>query len=193
MDEAGRGPWAGPVVAAAVVLDRERLPVRIDDSKRLSPHQRAQAFEVILRHAEIGLGIACAEEVDRRNILQATLLAMREAVLDLPHPPDVVLVDGHLAPPLAVPCWPIIQGDRLSYVIACASIIAKEFRDRLMAFYHNLEPRYAFHLHKGYGTTLHAARLRAHGPSLFHRRTFRPVLDALTQGEPASPAHAAAV
>jgi ribonuclease HII len=187
VDEAGRGPWAGPVVAAAVVLHRERLSVRIDDSKRLSPRQRARAFDVILRHADVGIGIACAEEVDRRNILQATLLAMRAAVLDLPDPPDLTLVDGHQAPPLPGPCWLIIQGDRLSYAIACASIIAKEFRDRLMMFYHGLEPRYAFHLHKGYGTALHAARLRAHGPSLFHRRTFRPVLDALTQGEPASP------
>ena len=176
VDEAGRGPWAGPVVAAAVILHRARLPVHIDDSKRLTPLQRARAFDVILHHADIGFGIACAEEIDRRNILQATLLAMRHAVLDLPATPDLVLVDGHLAPPLAGPCWPIVSGDRLSYPIACASIMAKVFRDRLMAFYHRLEPRYAFHRHKGYGTPLHALRLKRHGPSLFHRHSFKPVL-----------------
>lgn len=176
VDEAGRGPWAGPVVAAAVVLHRARLPVRIDDSKRLTPLQRARAHDIILQHADVGIGIVCAEEIDRRNILQATLLAMRAAVLDLPGAPDLVLVDGHLAPPLTGPCWPVVHGDQLSYPIACASIMAKVFRDRLMAFYHRLEPRYAFHLHKGYGTSLHAARLKQHGPSLFHRRTFKPVL-----------------
>ena len=196
VDEAGRGPWAGPVGAAAVVLHRARLSVRIDDSKRLTPLQRARAFEVILRHAEVGFGLVCAAEIDRRNILQATLQAMRAAVLDLPEPPDVVLVDGHIAPPITGPCWPIVQGDRLSYTIACASIMAKVLRDRFMAFYHELEPRYAFHLHKGYGTLLHAVRLRRHGPSLFHRRSFAPVARRLAQEQAAAAAedtHAAPV
>ena len=183
VDEAGRGPWAGPVVAAAVVLHRRRLSVRIDDSKRLTPLQRARAFDVILRHAEVGFGLACAAEIDRRNILQATLQAMRAAILDLSEPPDVVLVDGHIAPPITSPCWPIVQGDRLSYPIACASIMAKVLRDRFMTFYHELEPRYAFHLHKGYGTALHAVRLQRYGPSLFHRRSFAPVGRCPVQGQ----------
>lgn len=179
MDEAGRGPWAGPVVAAAVILRATPLPVRIDDSKRLTPLQRQRAFRAILEHAEVGVGIACAEEIDRINILQASLSAMRRAVEDLAISPDLVLVDGSFAPVVAVPCWPFVHGDRRSYVIGCASIVAKEIRDRLMEFYHALAPGYEFRRHKGYGTALHARQLRQLGPSLFHRRSFRPVLDAL--------------
>ena len=175
MDEAGRGPWAGPVVAAAVILRTSPLPVRIDDSKRLTRLQRAKAFRLILEHAEVGIGIVCAEEIDRMNILQASLLAMRHAVDDLGVPADLILVDGPFVPRVAPPCWPVVHGDRLSYVIGCASIVAKELRDRLMEFYHELAPAYAFHRHKGYGTALHAAQLRQLGPSLFHRRSFRPV------------------
>ena len=182
VDEAGRGPWAGPVVAAAVVLRRETLPVRIDDSKRLTRLQRARAYDVILEHADVGVGVVCADEIDRRNILQATFLAMRAAVTDLSVVPDLVIVDGHLAPPIEPPCWPVVNGDRLSYRVACASIIAKELRDRLMEFYHQLAPAYEFHLHKGYGTPQHALLLRRHGPSIFHRRTFHPVADALVDG-----------
>ncbi|MBI4340838.1 MAG: ribonuclease HII [Candidatus Omnitrophica bacterium] len=184
VDEAGRGPWAGPVVAAAVILPVARLPVRIDDSKRLTALQRARAFEVIAERAHVGFGIVCAEGIDRRNILHATLEAMRQAVCDLPSAPDAVLVDGHLAPPLEVPCYPIIRGDQRSYVIACASIMAKVLRDRLMTFYHDLDSRYAFDRHKGYGTSLHAQRLRVWGVSLFHRRSFAPVREALCLGVP---------
>ena len=175
MDEAGRGPWAGPVVAAAVILQRSSLSVRIDDSKRLSPSQRARAFEMIQDHAEVGFGIVCAEEIDQRNILQATLLAMRQAIEDLPSAPDLILVDGTMAPSVPVPCQPMVHGDQRSYVISCASIMAKVLRDRLMEFYHELDPRYAFNQHKGYGTALHTLRLKHHGPSLWHRRSFRPV------------------
>ena len=182
VDEAGRGPWAGPVVAAAVILRTSSLSVRIDDSKRLSLAQRTRAFKVILDHAEVGVGIVCAEEIDRRNILQATLLAMQEAILDLPQVPDLVLVDGTVAPPLDMPCQPIVHGDQRSYVISCASIIAKVLRDRLMDFYHELDPRYAFNRHKGYGTALHALRLNDWGPSLWHRRTFRPVMEQIGDG-----------
>ena len=179
MDEAGRGPWAGPVVAAAVILERRRLPVRIDDSKRLTPRGRARAFEVIAAHAEIGVGILCAEEIDRRNILQATLLAMQEAVLDLSGPADLVLVDGPMAPPSSSPpWWPIVHGDQRSYVIACASIVAKVVRDRLMEFYHDLYPRYGFKQHKGYGTAAHAMCLARFGPCVLHRQSFRPVAQA---------------
>ena len=179
VDEAGRGPWAGPVVAAAVILRQRRLAVRIDDSKRLTSRQRTRAFHAILEHAEVGFGIVCADEIDRQNILRATLLAMREAVADLPHPPDLVLVDGPVAPPIAIPCWALPHGDRRSYLVGCASITAKVLRDHLMGFYHALIPQYAFHQHKGYGTALHAARLAAFGPSVLHRRSFRPVRDLL--------------
>lgn len=175
MDEAGRGPWAGPVVASAVVLRAARLPTRIDDSKRLTPAQRARAFDLILRHADVGIGVVSAEEIDRRNVLQATLLAMQQAVDDLAIPPDRVLVDGSVAPPLRVPCEAIIHGDQRRYVIACASIVAKVVRDRLMTFYHALYPHYQFHQHKGYGTALHARLLADWGPCVLHRFSFRPI------------------
>jgi len=179
VDEAGRGPWAGPVVACAVILRMPRLPVRIDDSKRLTPLQRERAFHVIARHAEVGCGVVCAEDIDRRNILRATLHAMRLAVCDLPEAPDLVLIDGNMTPELSMPCRAIVRGDQSTYVISAASIMAKVIRDRLMAFYHRLDPRYGFHLHKGYGTELHAARLAAHGPSVFHRASFHPVASVM--------------
>ena len=182
VDEAGRGPWAGPVVAAAVILRTRRLPVRIDDSKRLTPLERARAFRVILDHAAVGFGIVCADEIDHRNILQAALLAMQQAMEDLPAPPELFLIDGPIAPRSAIPCRPIVRGDQCSYVIGCASIMAKVLRDRLMAFYHELAPDYALDRHKGYGTALHAQRLRALGPSVFHRRSFRPVRELLPSG-----------
>ena len=175
VDEAGRGSWAGPVVAAAVILRRRRLAVRIDDSKRLTPLARERAYEVILTHADVGVGIVSAQEIDRRNILHATLLAMREAVEDLPMAADLILVDGRDVPAVSSPCWPVVHGDRLSYVISCASIVAKVVRDRLMAFYHELYPEYAFHQHKGYGTMLHAQCLQQFGPSVLHRWTFHPI------------------
>ena len=179
VDEAGRGPWAGPVVAAAVIPPAAPCAIRIDDSKRLTPLQRERAFAHLLERAEIGFGIVCAAEIDRRNILQASLLAMQHAIADLPRPPELILVDGLHVPLVTTPCWPFIHGDQRSYAIACASIMAKVLRDRLMAFYHTLAPGYGFHQHKGYGTALHAARLRRFGPSLFHRRTFRPVWEIL--------------
>lgn len=176
IDEAGRGPWAGPVVAAAVILPRKTLPyVRIDDSKRLSARQREQAFDVILQHAEVGFGIVCARTIDQRNILQATFLAMQQAVRDLPSPADCALVDGNQAPALGIPCRAIVRGDSRSTVIACASIMAKVLRDRLMHFYHELDGRYYFDRHKGYGTALHRHCLRQWGASCFHRRSFAPV------------------
>ena len=189
VDEAGRGPWAGPVVAAAVILRTPLLPIRIDDSKRLSAPARARAFDVIMDHAEVGFGMASAEEIDQANILQASLLAMSRAILDLPSTPDLVLVDGSTAPMLRIPCWPLVQGDRRSYLISCASIMAKVLRDRLMEFYHGLYPRYAFHRHKGYGTLLHAARLRQFGPSVLHRHTFRPVRDDAARRHVGTPPH----
>ena len=187
VDEAGRGPWAGPVVATAVILParltalgaggttRRLLPVRIDDSKRLSPRQRVLAYHIIMKQAIVGVGIVPADSIDADNILQATLQAMVKAVADLSIRPELVLVDGCDAPPIGLPCRPIIGGDRLSYPIACASIIAKVTRDRLMEFYHRLFPAYRFDRHKGYGTALHLHALRTYGPSALHRMTFAPV------------------
>ena len=163
------------MVAAAVILRRQPQGVRIDDSKRLTPAQRERAYPVILRCADVGIGLASPEEIDRLNILQATLTAMRRAVFDLPAPPDLLLVDGTNAPLVSMPCRPIVHGDRHSALIGCASIVAKVVRDRLMAFYHELLPQYAFNEHKGYGTPLHAERLRQFGPSILHRLTFEPV------------------
>ena len=188
VDEAGRGPWAGPVVAAAVILRRNALPgtVRIDDSKRLSPSQRLTAYHAIVRHADVSVGIVPADIIDERNIRQATLHAMREAVERLTAPPDLVLVDGNDPPSLSVPCRTIVHGDRLSYPIACASIIAKVTRDALMAFYHRLFPAYRFDRHKGYGTAEHLDVLRRLGPSLLHRMSFEPIRAV---ADAASPTH----
>ena len=166
------------MVAAAVLTKTLRFPVRIDDSKRLTSLQRARAFEAILASAEVGVGIVCAEEIDRRNILQASLLAMAQAIADLRTSPELVLVDGPHAPAVITPCWPIVHGDRRSVSISCASIVAKVVRDRLMAFYDELYPGYHFHRHQGYGTVLHAEALRALGPSLLHRVSFAPVAAA---------------
>lgn len=186
VDEAGRGPWAGPVVAAAVILHNPRkiLEVRIDDSKRLSARQRQLAYRVILRNATIGVGIVPADVIDEDNIRQATLQAMVHAVADLAATPAIVLVDGNDPPPLqGIPCWTIVDGDRLSYPIACASIIAKVTRDRLMTYYHRLFPAYGFSRHKGYGTDLHQRSLQEHGPSFLHRMTFAPVAGGRTRGQ----------
>jgi ribonuclease HII len=178
------------VVAAAVVLGRRRLAIRVDDSKRLTPLQRERAFHAIQESGHVGIGIVCSGDIDRLNILQATFQAMRLAVEDLADAPDAVLVDGPHTPALAVPAYPFVRGDARSYVIACASIMAKVFRDRLMTFYHDLAPDYAFHLHKGYGTAAHADRLKQFGPCLFHRRSFHPVLEAASAWFTPAPASA---
>lgn len=149
--------------------------MRIDDSKRLSPRQRALAYHIILKQAIVGIGIVPADSIDADNIRQATLQAMAKAVADLSVPPELVLVDGRDVPPVHLPCRPIVGGDRSSYPIACASIIAKVTRDRLMEFYHRLFPTYGFDRHKGYGTSLHSDALTQHGPSFLHRLTFAPV------------------
>ncbi|HEX9779591.1 MAG TPA: ribonuclease HII [bacterium] len=177
VDEAGRGPWAGPVVAAAVVL-REPVRARIDDSKRLSPLQRARSARAILACADVGFGIVSADAIDRENIRRASLEAMRQAAADLSAPPELVLVDGRDLPVLPWTARAVVGGDRVSRVIAAASIMAKVLRDELMCFYESLYPGYAFRAHKGYGTERHAAALRSLGPSFLHRVTFRPVASA---------------
>lgn len=186
VDEAGCGPWAGPVVAAAVILPclprraqsaktGWHLGVRIDDSKRLTPRQREAAYQVILRRAHVGVGVLSPSEIDAHNILQATLCAMERAVADLPQAPKLILVDGLRTPPLSIPCWPIVRGDQQHPAIACASIVAKVVRDALMRFYHRLFPHYGFDRHYGYGTAAHGDALRRWGPSLLHRMSFQPV------------------
>jgi len=175
-----------------VFLRRAPLPVRIDDSKRLTSAQRDAAFNVILASADVGLGIVSADEIDQCNILEATLRAMAQAIRDLPSSPDLVLIDGTAAPHIEIPCWPIIRGDQRSYAISCASIVAKVIRDRLMAFYHTLDPRYHFDRHKGYGTSLHAKTLSALGPSALHRMTFQPVAASIPTAVPAASVDATA-
>lgn len=179
IDEAGRGPWAGPVVAAAVMIDPARLPAevarRINDSKKLTPARRELLFEEISAHALIGIGDATVEEIDRLNILAATHLAMRRAVAALPERPAAALVDGNSLPALACPTAPVIGGDAKVIEIAAASIIAKVTRDRLMADLSETHPGYGWARNKGYGTAEHSAAIGRLGVSQHHRRSFAPI------------------
>jgi ribonuclease HII len=180
IDEVGRGPLAGPVVAAAVVLPARCRILGIDDSKQLSEGERDRLYAEILAHA-VGMGIGSADvgEIDRLNILEATRLAMRRAIDQLVPSPDYLLIDAVPLPGMRIPERPIIKGDTLSLSIAAASIIAKVTRDRLMAEYHDMFPEYDFLSHKGYGTRGHLQRLARHGPCSIHRRTFMPVHEAI--------------
>jgi ribonuclease HII len=178
VDEAGRGPLAGPVVAAAVVLHTgatPRTPRGIDDSKRLDPAVRAHLVRRIVLGgvADFGVGVASVEEIERLNILQASLLAMRRALADLGAPPDHVLVDGNQRiPGCEVAQTPCVGGDARHTCIAAASILAKETRDNLMRGAALAHPQYGFDAHKGYATAAHVAALRTHGPCALHRRAF---------------------
>ncbi len=179
VDEAGRGPLAGPVVAAAVMLD-DRAPIRgLNDSKKLGARSRERLYDEILAKALCcRIATASVEEIDTLNILQATLLAMRRAVQGLRLRPQLVLVDGNRAPDLHVPVRTIVKGDAKVLCIAAASILAKVHRDRLCAELHERHPNYGFDGHKGYATPAHLAALREHGPCPEHRRSFAPVRDA---------------
>ena len=180
VDEAGRGPWAGPVVAAAVILDDQRPIAGLADSKKLSPARREALFDEIRAHALcFSIAEASVEEIDRLNILQATLLAMRRAVQGLRLKPVMVLVDGNRLPVLDVPAEAIVKGDARVQAISAASILAKVHRDRWCAQLHERYPQYGFAGHKGYGTAAHMAALRAHGACPEHRRTFAPVAQLL--------------
>jgi ribonuclease HII len=175
IDEAGRGPLAGPVVAAAVVLPENYRHPDITDSKQLSPRKREELFKVIRADAlSIGVGVMEASIIDDVNILRATLSAMKEAVCDLVDiSPDYLLVDGMQAVPIDIPQMTIIRGDSLSISIAAASIIAKVSRDRIMEMYHRQFPYYNFLKNKGYGTQEHRQAIKDHGPCKIHRRSFR--------------------
>lgn len=180
VDEAGRGPLAGPVVAAAVILDPEQPIAGLNDSKVLSESARERLFDEIMARAICSsLGQASVEEIDRLNILQASLLAMRRAVLGLRLPPRLVLVDGNRIPVLPMRCEALVRGDALVPAISAASIVAKVTRDRWCLRYHQSYPDYGFAQHKGYGTPQHLAALQAHGACPEHRRSFTPVAQAL--------------
>lgn len=181
IDEAGRGPWAGPVVAAAAILDPARLPPGIDDSKKLTAARREALFDAVCASASIGIGAASVAEIERLNILGATLLAMRRAVAALPVRPAHALVDGKHCPQLACPATAVVDGDALSLSIAAASIVAKVIRDRAMTRLHGRYPAYAWAANKGYGTAAHQAGLRAAGISPHHRLGFAPLRRLLTQ------------
>lgn len=173
MDEAGRGPLAGPVVAAAVILDPEKPVYGVDDSKKLSPKRRAALkLEIEEKAIAIGVGIVDVETIDRINILEATKLAMKKAVAALEPQPELLLIDAVQLKDLAIPQQAIIKGDALSVSIAAASIIAKETRDDMLRAYEELYPEYGFAAHKGYGTRQHMEAIRQYGPLPVHRRTF---------------------
>ncbi len=179
IDEAGRGPWAGPVVAAAVILESGNIPAGLNDSKKLTEAKREALFEPIMAAAQVGVGIVDADMIDEINILQATYLAMRNAVTALSVSPHVALVDGNRAPPLSIRVQTIIGGDGKSLSIAAASIIAKVTRDRMMMQLHADHPAYGFDRHKGYGTAAHAKALTVHGPCPAHRKSFKPIIALL--------------
>lgn len=176
VDEAGRGPWAGPVIAAAVILDPALAPDGIDDSKRLSERQRERLYEAILASSQTGIGAASVAEIDKLNILQATLLAMARAVAALPVAPGHALIDGNRAPALPCATTTVIKGDGRSLSIAAASIIAKVHRDRLMRDLAQEFPVYGWEQNKGYGTDRHRSALSRAGISPHHRLSFAPML-----------------
>lgn len=180
VDEAGRGPLAGPVVAAAVILD-QRQPIKgLADSKKLTALRREKLFDEIRAKALCcSIAQASVEEIDRLNILQATLLAMRRAVEGLRLKPNKVLVDGNRLPDIGLPAQAIVGGDALVPAISAASILAKVHRDRWCLELDQLYPQYGFAKHKGYGTAAHLAALRAHGPCAEHRISFRPVAEVM--------------
>ena len=193
IDEAGRGPWAGPVVAgAAVFLTREvspKLLAQLNDSKKLSAKKREYLYELLRQeeqagHILCGIGEASAAEIDELNILQATFMAMRRAVENLPQKPDIALIDGNRLPkdfPCANECF--IGGDGRSYSIAAASILAKVYRDRLMSEMAKQYPHYGFEKNAGYGTKAHIEGLRQYGVTPQHRRSYRPIKEFLAIGK----------
>ncbi len=179
IDEAGRGPWAGPVVAAAVVFYTDNIPSGVHDSKKLSSVRRAEIYDEILKNAHVGVGIASAAEIDTINILQATFLAMQRAYGLLGLTPDIALIDGNKCPKLSCPTKAIISGDALCPSIAAASIIAKVTRDRIMAELAQEHPQYGWERNAGYGTATHQDALRNFGVTPHHRKSYKPIQSLL--------------
>jgi ribonuclease HII len=177
VDEAGRGSLAGPVVAAAVMLDRRKSWKGIRDSKLLPPHARKKFFKKIVKESfGWGVGVTDARQIDDMNILNATMLAMKRAILSLEKKPHFILIDAVDLSDLPYPSLSIVRGDQLSYSIAAASIIAKVYRDALMMRLHDHFPQYNFLQNKGYGTSEHRKALKCYGPCEMHRYSFRSVL-----------------
>ncbi|WP_281502901.1 ribonuclease HII [Ancylobacter crimeensis] len=174
-DEVGRGPWAGPVVAAAVILDPDRVPNGLDDSKKLTAPQREALFDVICATAEVSVAFAPPARIDGHNIRQATLWALSRATAGLPRRPRLLLVDGNDLPPVSCVARAIIGGDGLVASIAAASIVAKVTRDRLMASLGLAHPGYGFERHMGYGTPEHQQALETLGVCRHHRTSFAPI------------------
>jgi len=176
VDEVGRGPWAGPVTACAVVLDPKNIPDGLNDSKKLTAKRREALFEQILASSDVSIAHVSVKEIDRINILQASLLAMEKAVAGLSTPADFALIDGNKAPKnLSCPCETIIKGDAKSSSIAAASIIAKVTRDHLMVTLSQQYPGYAWDTNAGYGTKAHQEGLKTLGVTAHHRRSFKPI------------------
>lgn len=183
VDEVGRGPWAGPVVACAVVLDPMRLPpqvmAQIHDSKTLTAKKRQSLYPLLIEHSQYSIGQCDVCEIDQYNILQATMMAMQRAVKGLPNRPDYVLVDGNRMPPPATG-WdyhgePVVKGDATSLSIAGASIVAKVYRDKIMADLAQQYPHYGWERNAGYGTKAHQQGLKTHGITPHHRKSFAPI------------------
>ena len=184
VDEVGRGCIAGPVVAAAVILPRNFELEELDDSKKLTRSQRQQCADLVHRRATaVGFGCVEADQIDRLNILQASLLAMRMAVQQLGTVPQRVLVDGRMLPSTGFPEAAVVHGDRRSISIAAASVVAKVHRDAIMEGYADVYPQYGFEEHKGYGTEAHLGALEKHGPTVLHRRSFAPVADCFSSDQ----------
>lgn len=178
LDEAGRGPLAGPVVAAAVILPSLIIIPGVDDSKRLSARRRCQLFSIIRSHARsVGIGLAHSDEIDSINILEATRLAMLRAIRKMTIPPDYLLLDALTLPSLDLPQDAIIKGDQKSHSISAASIVAKVVRDRIMLIWDKRFPQYGWRKNKGYGTSDHLDAIRRFGPCSLHRRSFRGVMN----------------
>ena len=173
IDEAGRGPLAGPVVAGAVILPKGLKIPYLNDSKQLSEKKREELYDIIMYQAiSVGVGIIAPERIDEINILQATYEAMRQAIHQLEYQPDILLNDAVIIPDIHIPQEKIIKGDAKSLSIAAASVIAKVTRDRMMKAYHELFPEYGFDRHKGYGSKEHIEAIQKFGPSPIHRRSF---------------------
>lgn len=174
IDEAGRGPLAGPVVAGAVIVRDTEFVERIDDSKKLTAKMRQRAFLEIMDRCDVGIGMASSEDIDRLNILNATLLAMKRAIEDLKVIPEYLLIDGKMNIPVPQERTYLISGESKSISIAAASIIAKVFRDKLMEEEDKKYPQYGFRRHKGYGTKFHIESIKKHGLCPLHRESFGP-------------------
>ena len=184
IDEAGRGPLAGPVVACAAVIDMARLPQGLNDSKKLSHKKRELLFAELMESADIGIGIATVEEIDEINILQATMLAMTRALAALKTAPAFALIDGNRIPKFSMPARAIVKGDARVLSIAAASIAAKVTRDRMMGEIARAHPGYGFEKHMGYGTAMHLDALARLGVTPHHRRSFAPVRKMLSPSIP---------